>query len=320
MVMNEIIAELKKSEKIVILPHISADGDALGSCLALCLALRNMNKHVSVYIEEEIPYIYAFLPGANLAEVYKGQKIQPDIVVALDTGDLGRLGKRAEVFNGAGTTVNIDHHGTNPGYAVYNYVNPESSSVGEIVYQMIKMMGLDIDADISTCLYVAITTDTGGFRYSNTTSITHQIVADLINNGVNVADISRKVFESITLEKARLMGAAMDRLELLAHGKVALITVTQQMMNETGAREEDCDGLVNIARSIRGVEVALLLKQVGEAEIRVNMRSNTDFDVAALASAFEGGGHKKAAGCTIKADINEARVQLLENILKPLQG
>jgi phosphoesterase RecJ-like protein len=320
MVLNEIIEALKNSNEIIILPHISADGDALGSCLALGLALRTMNKHVSVYTEEKIPYIYDFLPGANLAEVYKGGKIQADIVLALDTGDLGRLGKRIDIFNSARVTVNIDHHGTNPGFAVYNYVHTAASSVGEIVYQMIKMMGLDISVDIATCLYVAISTDTGGFRYSNTTPVTHRIAADLIDNGVNVADVSQRVFECMSLEKVKLMGSAIDRLELMFDGKVALMTVTQQMIDEAGAREEDCDGLVNIARSIRGVEVAALLKHAGKDEVRVNLRSNTDADVSAVASDFDGGGHKKAAGCTIRADINEARQNLLESIIKTLEN
>jgi len=320
MVLNEIIKVLKNSDEIIILPHISADGDALGSCLALGLALKTMNKHVAVYTEEEIPNIYAFLPGANLAEVYKGGKIKADIVLALDTGDLSRLGKRIEIFNNARVTVNIDHHGTNPGFAAYNYVHTAASSVGEIMYQMIKMMGLGISSDIATCLYTAISTDTGGFRYSNTTPVTHRIAADLIDSGVNVADVSQRVFECVSLGKVKLMGSAIDKIELVSDGKVALMTVTQQMIEDAGAKEEDCDGLVNIARSISGVEVAALLKKTGKDEVRVNLRSNTDADVSVVASAFEGGGHKKAAGCTIRADINEAKHKLLESINKILKN
>jgi len=320
MILNEIVSVLKKSNKILILPHVSVDGDGLGSSLALALALKKMSKEVNVYLEEEIPYVYNFLPGAHMAEVYSGQKTEADAVVVLDTGDLGRLGRRAELLDNSRVTINIDHHNTNSGFALYNFVQAASSSVGEIVYQLIRMAGLDIDADISTCLYVAIATDTGGFRYANTTSLTHQITADLINNGVNVADVSQRVFDSVSLEKVRLMGSAISSLEILEAGKVALITVTEDMIKAAGAKEEDCDGLVNIGRNIRGVEVAALLRQTDAGEVRVNLRSNAYVDVSAIASLYSGGGHKKAAGCTIKGDIEAVRPKILETIRKGLKG
>jgi phosphoesterase RecJ-like protein len=165
MMQNKIISEIKEAGSIAILPHIYADGDALGSSFALALALKKFGKKVSVYLEEEIPYIYNFLPGIELAVVYKGETVVSELVIALDTGDKERLGTRADIFNKAKTTVNIDHHSTNSMFAQNNLVHTESSAVGEIIFQLIKMLGLELSQDISICLYTAISTDTGGFRY-----------------------------------------------------------------------------------------------------------------------------------------------------------
>jgi bifunctional oligoribonuclease and PAP phosphatase NrnA len=315
MILNEIISIIRDSRHIAILPHVSADGDALGSCFALGLALRRLGKDVHVYLEEEVPYVYSFLPGQEAAKVYPVETIKNhDVIIALDTGDLGRLGKRADIFGSSPVTVNIDHHATNSAFAGYNHVDTASAAVGEIIYQMLMLMGVKMDKDISTCLYVAIAADTGGFRFSNTTSVTHRIAGDLINNGIDVADISRKVFDSTSLAKVQLMGLAIHSLELLENGKVAVITVTEEMMQQSGAADEDCDGLVNIGRNIRGVEVAVLIKQKGSEEFRINLRSNTYVDVSAIAARFSGGGHRRAAGCTLQGTWKDAGSRLLAQI------
>ncbi|MFZ5989831.1 MAG: DHH family phosphoesterase [Bacillota bacterium] len=318
MIENSIISAINDVDRIAILPHVSVDGDALGSSLALALALKKLSKEPTVYIEEEIPLGYGFLPGKEYVRVYDIKPQKYDLVITLDTGDMERLGKRVEIFNDADTTVNMDHHTTNTEFAKFNLVKTGSSAVGEMIYQLIKMMGLELDKSIATCLYVAIATDTGGFRYSNTTSVTHQITADLINNGVDVADISQLVFETTSLSKVKLMGVAVDSLKILENGKVAFINVTDDMIKNAGAREEDCDGLVNIGRNISGVEVAILIRQRDREEFKINFRSKNYVDVSAIANRHSGGGHKRAAGCTIKGDINEIREMLLKEIKEVL--
>jgi len=319
MVLNDIISILKDKNKILILPHISADGDAIGSSIALGLALEKLGKKVKIFLEERMPDKYDFLPGQHLIEVYDGKnELAFEVAVALDTGDEGRLGKRMEVFREAGVTVNIDHHNTNSMFAGFNFVQPQCSAVGEIVYQIIKMLGLMIDADVSICLYVAISTDSGGFRYSNTTPDTHRIISDLINYGIDVSEVSRKVFETNSYEKIKLMGVAIDTLELLENGKIAIHTITNKVMESLGAKEEECDGLVNIGRSIEGVEVAILLRELESGEIRVNLRSNTYVDVSEIASFFSGGGHIRAAGCTLEGDIESAKRKLIDIITPKL--
>lgn len=334
MIPNEIVSILKEAKSIAILPHVSADGDALGSCIALGLALKKLDKEAVIYIEENIPYNLQFLPGQDFVTVYSPTFLESscshatefcrktpdayDAVIALDTGDMGRLGARTAIFSKSSVTVNIDHHKTNTEFAKYNYIDTHSSSVGEIVYQLIKIIGLDIDADIARCLYVAIATDTGGFRYSNTTATTHQIAADLINNGVNVAEISQKVFDSAPFSKVKLMGEAINSIELLEKGAVSLIIVNDEMLQRANAREEDSEGLVNIGRGIEGVEVSILLRERNDGLIKANLRSNSYVDVSAIAECFNGGGHKRASGFTIEGPLEDIRERLLAKIREVL--
>lgn len=318
MIEKEIIKAIERAESIAILPHVFADGDALGSSIALTLALRQLGKNVKVYIEEEIPHTFNFLPGKEYVEVFKGQAEEFDLILILDTGDLARLGRRIDIFNKNDLTINIDHHTTNTEFASINHVKTTAAAVGEIIYQLIKRMGINIDENISTCLYVAIATDTGGFRYSNTTALTHQITADLINNGVDVSKISQLVFETIPYKKVKLMGVAIETIEILEKGKLAFITVTEEMMKKTDASEEDCDGLVNIARNIEGVEVAILIRQRSDNEFKINFRSQNYVDVSAIASKYSGGGHRKAAGCTLKGNIEEIKQMLNKDVREVL--
>lgn len=322
MILIDIINVLKESKKVIIMPHVSVDGDGLGSSLALGLALEKIGTSVEVWLEEDIPSVYSFLPGSYLVKVYKGESdLSCECIgtaVALDAGDLPRLGKRVEIFNNAEITINIDHHSTNDEFAKYNFVNTNASSVGEILYQLIKMMGIEFDMDIATCLYVAISTDTGGFRYSNTTSVTHQIAGDLLNSGVNVAEISQKIFDTVSYEKVMLMRAAINSLELFENGKVAFITISDDVMKSTGAKEEECDGIVNIGRNVKGVEVAVMIRTRNDGEVKVNLRSNSYVDVSEIAKLYSGGGHKRAAGCTVKGNIEEIKSKLLGDIRKVL--
>lgn len=316
--LEKITSLITARERIAILPHVSADGDAVGSCLAFALALAKLGKKPVVYLEEEIPYVYNFLPGRQYAEVFTSQRSTHDVAVALDSGDLGRLGARRDLFETSAVTVNIDHHATNSEFAFHNFVQTGSSAVGEIVYEMIKIMGLKPDADMATCLYVAIATDTGGFKFSNTTSLTHRIAAELVDCGVPVAEVSHRVFDITSYEKVRLMGAAIHSMEVFEDGKVAILTLTNETMRETGARDEDCDGIVNIGRNIRGVEVAALLRQWDNGEIKVNLRSNVRVDVSAIASLYKGGGHKRAAGYVTAGSLEEAKTKLLGDIKEAL--
>jgi bifunctional oligoribonuclease and PAP phosphatase NrnA len=316
--LGKIANAISKSGDIALLPHIAADGDALGSSFALALAISRMGKKVKVLLEEDIPFTYGFLPGIELSGVYQQGDKQYDTVIAVDCGDLGRLGNRADIFEGARITANIDHHPTNTGFAVHNFVDTGSAAAGEIIYKLLGLLKVKVEKDIATCLYVAIATDTGSFRYSNTTSFTHELAAELLKAGVDVAVISQKVFDATSFEKVKLISEAINTLELFENGRIAVMAISNVLIKKSGAKEEECDGIINTARNIRGVEVAAMLRQLDNGEIKVNLRSNLTFDVSAIASLYKGGGHKKAAGYTTAGTLENAKKRLLEDIREVL--
>jgi Exopolyphosphatase-related proteins len=314
----ELVKAIETAGSIAIFPHVSADGDAIGSSLALCLALKKAGKKVIVYIEECIPDSFRFLPGVELARFYNETDSIMELNIALDTGDTGRLASRADAFFKAPRTINIDHHITNTKFAQYNYVDAMSASTGELVFLLLKKLSYEIDNDMAKCLYTAIATDTGGFKYGNTTAETHRTAAELLSTGIDVAELSQKIFDNTTFVKLKLTQKAIELLELYENDMLAVTAITQKVIKEIGAKDEDCDGLVNIGRSVEGVEVSALIKEKDNNEIRVNLRSKTYVDVSEIAASFGGGGHKRAAGCTMKGSIAEVKQQLINAIREKL--
>jgi len=314
----DIVSGIENCKSIAILPHVQADGDAWGSCIALGIALKRLGKDIKIIAEEKIPNIYNFLPLEDVV-IYEGNSNHRfDMVIALDTGDTGRIGKRIDVFNSVDNTVNIDHHGTNTGFARYNYLDVNASATGEIIYELINLLNVEIDADIATCLYVAIATDTGCFKFSNTTSKTHEIVSDLVKSGVKVAEVAQRVFDSTTKERVMLIGYAINTLELLEEGRLAFINITNEMLKAANAKEEDCDGIVNIGRNIEGVESSVVIREKSQGEYKINLRSKSYIDVGQVAFKFGGGGHKMAAGCTIKGDLDSVKKSVYEELKRLL--
>lgn len=311
---KKIIKLIEGAGSVAIFPHVSADGDAIGSSLALGLALIKSGKKAVVYIEEKIPEIYTFLPGIELACFYDEKFEDMDLNMALDTGDVDRLASRKDAFFKAPCTINIDHHITNTKFGHLNYVDWASASTGEIIYNLLCGLKLEIDKDIATCLYTAIATDTGGFKYQNTTADTHKITAKLLEAGIDVGDLSQRIFDNTTFEKLKLTEKAIGLLELHENKKLAVVALSLEDIRSAGAKDEDCDGIVNIGRSIEGVEVSLLIKEKGKNEVRVNLRSKVSVDVSEIAAKFGGGGHKRAAGCTVSGTVQEVKAQLIEEV------
>lgn len=317
--MLDVIADIiNKSETIAILPHVSADGDALGSSFALAIVLSGFGKKVNVLLEEEIPEVYADLPGRDFSRVFqkddKEYDKQYDLVLALDCGDVDRLASRREAFSSAEKNANIDHHATNTEFAAYNYLDTSSSATGEIIFDLIEKMGAKLTKDVALCLYVAITTDTGGFRYSNTTAQTHRITAELLSQRIDVAKVSQRVFDSVSYGKVKLTGAAIESLELYEEGKIALMSLSNELIKKLATKDEDSDGIINTARNISGVEVAAMLKQLDSGEVKVNLRSNSYVDVSAVAARYSGGGHERAAGFTATGSLEQIKDKLLADL------
>lgn len=316
---EDIIECLNTVEKIAIFPHVSMDGDAFGSSLALAFALEKIGKSPKIILEEDVSDTYSFLETVEFLQDYRVDKNSDyQLAIALDSGDIGRLGERVELFKSVGKTVNIDHHRTNTKFADYNYVDKNASSVGEIMYLLIKEMSIELDKNISNSIYTSIVADTGGFKYSSTSADTHRIAADLIEHGVDVADVSKKIFENVSMDKLKLKGIAINRVALFGGGKVSILDMTDMTIKDSIYKDDDFDGLIDIVRSIKGVEVAGMFKIRENGELKVSLRSNYYVNVADIAESYFGGGHVRAAGFTIKENIEEKKKEIIERIIKNL--
>ena len=313
MIYPKIISKIKESNKIAIMSHIMPDGDNVGSSLALYNTLKKTGKDVSFILDDEIPKVYKFLKYSDKVQ-RPGKYESFDAVIALDCGDAERLGK-SKLYLENNYVINIDHHISNNEFGNLNLVDANASATGEIIFHIIKLLGIDIDKEISECLYTAIVTDTGQFQYSNTNSITHQIAGELISNGVNVSLIFERIYQNNSKEKVVLMKTALNSLEFYHNDSISCVSLTLEQMKEANAMDEDSDGIIDLARDIECVEVAMFLKELEPGKIKVGLRSKKVVDVAAIALQFEGGGHVRAAGCTLYGSVAEAKEKILNAVI-----
>lgn len=319
MIMNNILKKIKESNKIAITFHVSPDGDSLGSSLALLQGLKKIGKEAYILSKEEIPESFKFL---SFSECINGEnfKVLPDIecVIVLDCGDVKRINADIDIQNRDYTLINIDHHMTNELYGDLNYVDTNAAAVSEIVYQMLRIMGIEIDSEMAKCLYTSLITDTGSFKYSGTTSVTHTIAGDLINTGIDFSEIHRIVFDNKKLKSIKLYGKAIEKMEVI-NEKICIIMVTKDMFSQVGIEGEvDTSDIVNIGMQVDTVEVAALIKET-EDGIKVSLRSKSRVDVRKIAETFNGGGHIKASGFTIQGkSVEEAKHIILREIEKEL--
>ncbi|MCK9478319.1 MAG: bifunctional oligoribonuclease/PAP phosphatase NrnA, partial [Firmicutes bacterium] len=262
---------LKKGEKFIILPHKNADGDCLGSAFALKLMLEHLGKHAVVVPEEDNPLICSLLYGTKQAKMP-----QFDIVIAVDCGDIFRLGSRAEIFEQCAETINIDHHNTNTRFAKYNCINENAAATGEIIFHLAEYMKIPLTKQIANNLYVAISSDTGCFSFSSTTANTYRIAASLVETGINHAHINEVLFEKKSKPKIMIMRDAFNSFKTYCEGKVAIVSVTKEQILKAGVSEEEAGGLINIPRSLETALVAVSLREsVHDNNVKVGFRSNT---------------------------------------------
>ncbi len=311
--LKKIADVIKKAKNVIILPHKSADGDCLGSAFALRLILEQTGKNASVILEEENPKLCGILFGTQ-PQALNGF----DMAIAVDCGDIERLGNRREIFNSCPVTVNIDHHGTNDGFARYNYVDSNSAATGQIIYELMEFLGAVLTLEIANNLYVAISSDTGCFAYSNTTAKTHNIAAKLLETGINHSEINEELFGKNSMAKIMLMRDALNSFETYDDGKIAVVSITREQIKTSGAAEEDTGGLINLPRSLETAMVAICLKESLEDDfVKVGFRSNS-VDVSEIAKSLGGGGHVRASGCNIKGSIESVKKAVLKATRKVL--
>jgi len=319
---NKFSKTLDNAVSFLILPHVSADGDAVGSSLALYYFLTAYGKKARVVMDEPVPDKYAFLDEEKVLEVFSAEgEYEADACFALDTGDIKRLGNRQAIFN-CRCTWNIDHHKTNTEFAEYNFVDITAASTGEIIYSIFTEFKIEIDKQTAQSLFTAISTDTGGLRYSNTTAGSMRICADLLEKDIDVSDISHRVFDMTPYRKLLLMAVAIENLRLHFGGKLALITLKKEDYTFLMGKDEYFDGIVNIANNTEGVMAGILMRETTSGEIKVNMRSSSDdIDVALFANSNGGGGHVRAAGFTAgDREFGAVYKQIIEYFGKVLEN
>lgn len=313
-VMDDVIELIMDSKHIYIASHVNPDGDNIGSTLALTLALKKLKKDVIPLTVGDIPSNLKFLPELYLYSD-RSDDINPiDLFIALDSGDIDRLGNNIPLLNNAKNIINIDHHISNSNFGTINLVDKEASSTGEIIFKLIKKMGIELDTDIATCLYTAISTDTGSFIYDNVTEETHEIAAELIKIGFDKKNVNIQLYSSRSIEKTNLFIDVLSTLRLYEDNKIAVIKVTQEMLKESDAIMDDSEGIVSFVTEIEPVEVACILKESKDSSIKISIRSKRYINVAEIASYFNGGGHIRAAGCTINENIQDAETIIVNKI------
>lgn len=298
---------IRGAQQALVASHYLPDGDAIGSTLALTLALEQVGLQVTAANHDPVPRMYSFLPGAGRIRRPQEVGATPGLVILLDCSDLERLGRDLqERIQGSRTTiVNIDHHVSNTGFGHLNWVNPGAAATGELIYLLIREMGVQITPAIATALYTALATDTGSFRFANTTPEAHTMAADLIAHGVDVAGTSLHLWEEKELVALRVLGAVLPTLQLAAGGQIAWMYIDLPTFTALGARSEHCEGLADYPRSIIGVEAGMFFREVEFQVVKVGMRSKQYLDVNELAACFGGGGHQRAAGCTVRGELHE---------------
>ncbi len=317
MTLDEILKEIKNAETFVILAHESPDGDAIGSSLAMCLALQNMGKTAEV-VMKEYPANFKFLPGIENIKT-EGSLEEYDMAIVVDCPDLKRVNSiYHKYFENAKVKVEFDHHGKNAMFGDYNIVDQVSPACAQILVSSFQYLQIEITKDIATCLLTGIITDTGGFKNSGITAETFEFAAWALTKGVNVSKIYRQSMMIITKSKFEIQKIAMDRLEFFADGKIAFTYITKEDDSKVDMQAGDHDGIVEIGRNIKGVEISIFLYEK-EKGFKVSLRSNDYVDVSEICMIFGGGGHVKAAGATINMNLEDAKKIIVSEATKHLK-
>lgn len=319
---NNIIDFIKGSNYFLVTSHISPDGDNIGSTLSMFYVLKKLGKNVCYILDDNPPQNLRFL--LDNINILKSDELEMEeySLIALDCGDKRRICVNEEILNNSNKIISIDHHASNDYYGDLNYVDMDASSTCELVYNLLKRFseveGSNlIDAEIATCLYTGLVTDTGNFAYSNTHPSSFEMAKDLMLLGARRDEIIQNIFQSNPYNYYKLLGEALNTLDIV-DGKIASIMVTKEMLKRNVISFNDVDGITSYTRDIDGVEVGILVKEKKENEVKISLRSKNYVDVSQIAKTFNGGGHVRAAGCTIYDSVENAKRKVLEEVLKSI--
>jgi len=318
---EKVAAFIRKHKRFLISSHTNMEGDALGSELSFAFLLKKLGKTPIIVNEDDVPYGYDFLPGTGMITKYnrKTTNVRFDCFVTLDCSDLRRTGEVYRMNTDRKPVLNIDHHVSNAYFADVNWVDPKASCACELVWRLFKKMRVPIAQDEATAMYAGIMTDTGSFRYSCTTSMTHKITADLVATGIDVAAVYRAIYGSIPYEDLKLLAQILPTMQRSRDGKIVWFEIHKELLRKQKKIFFDLsENILNFARSLKGVEVVVLFKENLSAigEVRVNFRSQGAVDVNAIAQKFGGGGHKAASGTTVRGRLPDIKRKVLAAVKK----
>jgi phosphoesterase RecJ-like protein len=319
---EQIAAALEKAQRIAFACHVRPDGDAIGSIVGMGRSLMMAGKTVHILSEDGVPENLVFLPSSSMVQRSTGEALELDAAVALDTANKERLGDRTlNTFAGAPLLVNMDHHGTNPCYGQLNHIDTHSPATGQIVYDFLQRAGLPMDDVVRQNLFAAISTDTGSFQFPSTTARTHHIVAEMMEAGLNTADLSQKLYHEHPMRRMLLLKALLNEMKISAGGKIASWSLTLATQKAVDMLPGDTEGLIDSLRTIEGVIAAVIFEELEGGKIRISARSkDTRLNVAKVCGLFGGGGHSMAAGARLPGPIASAEQAFLEALTNEISG
>lgn len=301
---------LQTCDNVTILTHKGPDGDTLGAGFALCYYLRSIGKNANVINSEEFPERYDFL-----YEGYYIQDFKEKMVIAVDIADTQLIGSRLSEYHEEGRIdLCIDHHVSNKYYAKYTYVNASASAACQIIYELLKYMGATIDRQIARCLYTGIATDTGCFKFENTTPAAHIACAELMKYNIDFASINRKMFDVKSKARIAVEQSVTNNMEYYFNDRCAMITITTKLMNESGMNPSEFEGLASVPLQVEGVEIGITIKQRHEKVFKLSVRSTETIDASKFCQKFGGGGHIRAAGCEITGTLDEVKEKVISAV------
>lgn len=313
--LEEIAEVLRTRERFVVMSHVRPDGDALGCTLAMAECLRQLGKQVVAWNEDGILEKFRYLPGSELIQVPPTEPQEFDVAIALDTAVWNRVGTCLPAVKHAGLWINIDHHITNDRYGDLAFIDPVAPATGQILFELFRGCELPFTYAMADNLFVAISTDTGSFQYPNTTARTYEIGAELIRSGVNVGELSQKMYESYPRRRLELLRTLLNVLKFTSKDRVASFALTQATSTALGVKPEDNEGLIDTIRAVEGVVVAAFFEELAEGKVRISLRSkDPKIDVSKVCAAFGGGGHTLAAGARIKGTLAEVEERVFATI------
>ncbi len=316
--LKTLVGLIRKAKSFCIATHKNPDGDGLGSILALAMGLKQLKKKVTLYTIDPVPKMYHFLPGNGKIKHKLSNKEKFDVSFIVDLGEIERVGDEFKNHANRGLTISLDHHAKGKHNCDLNFCLPKQASSGEVIYKILKTLKVKLNKAMATNIFTAMVTDTGSFKYSNTSEETFQIAADLARFKLDTWDVALHCFETFSLPRMELLKRVINRMQIHANKKVAWIDFRQSDFDDTGATTEDTEGFINYPRSIEGVEVAIALKEDAHDKYRVSLRSKKYVDVADVALKFGGGGHLRAAGCTVLGSFDHVQSTVLSEVLKRL--